>query len=130
MFSFNKMFSGRRPDLIPFDAQALGTAAGATDSSIVINLKNIRPNGFFSVQVTTTSAGAGVLQLQYKVSIDGVLYRVPKDKDGVEADDIVTAHAVGTDIYPIGPVLGNYLMLTVTATVADLTAVTTQLLIQ
>ncbi len=103
-------------DLIQFN-EATGLAVGAHESEKVINLLQLKPNGFFSVIVTTASGSAAVLRLQHELSFDGVNFFVPRDKDGNDVDDIVTQHAVGTQIYALTPIIAPYMKLK--ATIAD-----------
>jgi len=107
-----------------FNAQAIGTVAGATSTTTILHLNTTNPEGYFSIVATTTSAGAAVLKLQYSISHDGTNFYIPENKAGTVVDDIVTAHAVGTKSYTWAPVSAPYYKLVATITAADATAVT------
>ena len=128
--SLLKIFTGNRHNLTPFDGVALTTAAGAT-ASIPLSLSDIKPNGYFSIQVTTASVGGGTLKVQYQCSNDGQNFSVPHDKDGNEVDDVVVAHTAGqTNIYPLTPLVSKEVRLLITAATADLEEVTIKICAQ
>jgi hypothetical protein len=126
MSNDNKIYSDQGV-LTVFNEVAINS--GADDTSGFIDLNDFQPNGFFTAQVETEGVGS-ILQLQYLISIDGITYVTPENKDGVPVDDIVTAHAAGSKIYPFYPVMGRYMKIYGAVSTANATSVTVKICIQ
>ncbi|MBN1472614.1 MAG: hypothetical protein JW925_12600 [Syntrophaceae bacterium] len=107
-----------------FNAVAIDADGNTTSGAI--DLRDYKPIGNFAVQVKTTSAGAAVVKLEYLLSIDGVTYVTPTG-----ADDIVTAHAVGSQYYDFAPETACFLKIKATETGSvAVTALTVDLVVQ
>lgn len=97
-----------------FSAYALTGSGNITSSAIDLNGFKNPIQGFFALTVTTASAGAAVAKVEYLIcdTVDGT-YITPSS-----ASDIVTAHAVGADIYSFEPVVGKFMKFKITETAA------------
>lgn len=78
--------------------------------SNAINLALLKVEGFNGIQITSTStATTGTIKAQVVVcATETGTYTVPRDKNGTEVNDIVTAHAdsqqyYGFPAFPIAP---------------------------
>lgn len=111
------------------DGEAVST--GTTVTSDAIKLKNVSAKGFFSVQITSASAGAATVKAVVLCSNDGVSFNVPVDRNGTAVDNIVTAHGVGTAIYafPAIPVCRE-IKVQFTVSVADVTSLDAVICVQ
>jgi hypothetical protein len=128
MSNDNKIYVNDNGLLVPFNERPTTVAEGLVVSDI-IDLNTFQPNGYFSMQITTTGT-TGTLKVQYQSSNDGVSFSVPHDKDGNEVNDIVTAHAVGNQIYAFSPILSRYMRIAIEAATDDLDTVTTKMCAQ
>ena len=119
----------KKIEIVELHNAALTTAAGATASTNAVCINQKEPIGNFSLIVTTAGVNS-VLKVEPLVSFDGTNYYVARDKDGAAVSDIVTAHAVGTQVYAVSPVLAPWFKIRLTVTVANASNVTAKLAIQ
>jgi len=95
-----------------FDQEAI--AGSGNIESDVIELHKYKPEGFFSIQLTTVGTSSQV-KVEYLLSLDGVTY--------VDCGtDIVTGFTPSTNIYafPTGePVIAPYMKFKVTETAGN-----------
>lgn len=100
-------------------------AGSASVTGETIDLSGQKPNGFFSIQLTTVGAGSAVT-VEYLVSHDNTTFTTP-----IGATEIVTGFVPGTDMYSFSPMMAPYLRLKVTEeNGADVTSCTVLLAIQ
>lgn len=73
--------------------------------SNAINLAQLKAEGFNGIQIISDSAGgtATILAQVVVCATEDGTYTVPRDKNGNEVDDIVTAHADGQQYYGFPP---------------------------
>lgn len=92
---------------------AVVITASETSTSAAIELEAIQPEGYFSFTLTTAGADS-VVKAEFLVcnTIGGTYY----EPSG--ADDIVTAHAVGTAVYSFTPPVAKYMKIKLTETAA------------
>jgi hypothetical protein len=88
-----------------FSAEAL--LAGGTATSSAINLNDYKPDGTFSIQVTTV--GTGTLKGEFLTSNDGTNFQEPNG-----ATDIFTTHAAGTNQYSFSPPVSGWIKIKIT----------------
>jgi hypothetical protein len=91
------------------------TAASGTTTSAPINLDSAyKPDGFFSLQVTTS--GSGTAKITYQLSNDGATYVTPTNAAGTAVDDIATALTAGNSFHGFSPPLAKWMRLVITET--------------
>jgi hypothetical protein len=83
-----------------FTEEAILASASAT--SLVIDLNDLKPVGYFSLQITLAGTGTG--QFTYSLSNDGVTYATPST-----AVDIATAMTAGNDLMSFSPEPAKYM---------------------
>lgn len=86
-------------------------SASGNVATAVIDMDELRTEGYFSVQLTTAGASSQV-RVECEMSADGENFQEPNG-----ATDIVSSHGPGTAIYKIdSPVVARYMRLRVTET--------------
>ena len=98
------------------DGDSLTMLTG-TDVTVDLGfLANEAIDGFFSLQLITT--GAGALQAEWLVSNEKVAasFVVPYISNGSAMADIVSAHAAGTGVYSFAPPVAAFNKIKFTAT--------------
>jgi hypothetical protein len=82
----------------------------------IVDLKRYNTEGFFSLQATVASAGAGSVDFTWAISNDGVSYVTPSTVDPIFDDMVKTSGpgSDGIDIASFDPVLGAYLKIIAT----------------
>ena len=116
--AFTTSAFARNDDKITIKQTHASTAISASESSTsaAVDLGAIKPNGYFSLQVTLSGSGTG--KGEYLLSNDGITYLEPSS-----ASDIFTGLTAtggpgsdGADIYSFSPEIARYLKIKITET--------------
>ena len=115
--------------IIVVNAQSV--AVGTPYTSQAIDLSQVRPHGYFGLQTTLASAGAGTADISYEVSINGSDFMLPSQGSLIEDDFTKTSGpgSDGKDISTFTPETARWLRIKVTASTATV-VVTCTLCIQ
>jgi len=88
---------------------ASSIAGSGTITSGLINLDELRPEGYFTIKLTSAGAGSTIKAEYLVCDTRGGTYYEPSG-----ATDIVAAHAVGTTIYSFTPPVAKYMKIKLT----------------